>query len=72
VLLRIYVCPEEGARDNEAVFHRLLTAADHERSKARTGGTEWFLSSVRFLDEIASTLDLEIRNVSDLADGLSV
>jgi hypothetical protein len=70
VLLRVYPCPEEASHATEATFHRLLVAADHDRSKARTGGTEWFLSSTRFLDEVASTLGLEIRRVSDLADSL--
>lgn len=68
VLLRIYVCSEDGSIAQEATFHRLLVAADHHRSKARTGGTEWFLSSVRFLDEVAATLELEVRHVSDMAD----
>lgn len=69
VLLRLY--PVGGGApsgDVERTFHRLLEAADHERSKARTGGTEWFLTSVRFLDEIASTLRLDIREVVDVGD----
>jgi hypothetical protein len=70
VLLRVYPCVEESSKATEATFHRLLVAADHDRSKARTGGTEWFLSSTRFLDEVASTLGLEVRRVSDLADSL--
>jgi hypothetical protein len=41
----------------------LLEAADHGRSTARTGGTGWFLTSVRFLDEIAQTLEFEIQEV---------
>lgn len=68
VLLRVYVSPEDDASAVEKQFHRLLEAADHDRSTARTGGTEWFLTSVRFLDEIATTLNLEIRDVVDLAD----
>jgi hypothetical protein len=67
VLLRIYVCDENASTEVESTFHRLLEAADHDRSKARTGGTEWFLTSVRFLDEIATTLHLEVREVADLA-----
>jgi hypothetical protein len=70
VLLRVYPCSEESSHATEATFHRILVAADHDRSKARTGGTEWFLSSTRFLDEVASTLGLEVRRVSDLADSL--
>jgi len=64
LLLRIYPV-EDGDRsaEIERKFHRLLEAADHDRSRARTGGTEWFLTSLRFLDEVASTLGLEIRQV---------
>jgi hypothetical protein len=70
VLLRVYVCDDNASTDIERTFHRLLEAADHDRSKARTGGTEWFLTSVRFLDEIAATLKLEVREVADLAEPL--
>jgi hypothetical protein len=54
--------------DVERTFHRLLEAADHDRSKARTGGTEWFLTSVKFLDEVAAKFKLEVREVADLAE----
>jgi len=37
---------------------KALRAADHERSAARTGGTEWFLTSLRFLDVVAEALSL--------------
>lgn len=62
VLLRIYQ-PSENSLDIsilEKKFHSLLEAADHDRSAARTGGTEWFLTSLKFLDEIANTLSLNI------------
>jgi Meiotically up-regulated gene 113 len=68
VLLRVYPCNEDGSTDLEGKFHRLLEAADHDRSKARTGGTEWFLTSVKFLDEIAAILKLDVREVAELAD----
>ena len=68
VLLRIYPCDADSSTEFERTFHRLLEAADHDRSKARTGGTEWFLTSLRFLDEIALVLHLEVQEVSDLAD----
>jgi len=69
LLLRIYpVLSEEGSATAELTFHRLLEAADHDRSRARTGGTEWFLTSVKFLDEIASVLSLTIREVFDVGD----
>ena len=66
VLLRVY--PVESGEPSASIerrYHRLLEAADHDRSTARTGGTEWFLTSVRFLDEIADTLELPIREVID-------
>ena len=65
VLLRIYVTSSEDAIEREHQFHDLLEAADHARSRARTGGTEWFLTSLRFLDTVASTIGLEVRRVFD-------
>jgi hypothetical protein len=65
VLLRIYVTrPEDSARQ-ERQFHQLLEAADHSRSAARSGGTEWFMTSLRFLDKVAEVTGLEIRRVFD-------
>ena len=68
VLLRIYACGDDESTQLERSFHRLLEAADHDRSKARTGGTEWFLTSLRFLDEVALVLGLDVQEVADLAD----
>jgi hypothetical protein len=65
VLLRIYVTLGEDASHRERQFHDLLEAADHDRSRARTGGTEWFLTSLKFLDVVADTLGLEARRVND-------
>jgi T5orf172 domain len=70
VLLRVYPTAEQDSSRFERKFHALLEAADHDRSKARTGGTEWFLTSLRFLDEIATTLELETRDITDLGDVL--
>jgi hypothetical protein len=70
VLLRVYPTSEADSQKFERSFHRLLEAADHDRSKARTGGTEWFLTSVRFLDEVAGVLGLEIQEVAELVDPL--
>lgn len=64
ILLRIYVTTEDSA-PIERTFHELLEAADHDRSTARTGGREWFLTSVKFLDKIAQTLKLDTRYVLD-------
>ncbi len=65
ILLRIYVTTGEDAARHERQFHDLLEAADHDRSTARTGGTEWFLTSLRFLDRLAATFGLETRTVFD-------
>jgi len=70
VLLRVYRCDEDDSTRHERKFHSLLEAADHDRSKAGAGGTEWFLTSLKFLDEIATTLDLEVREITELGDVL--
>lgn len=67
VLLRIYEAATGDTAEKERIFHRLLEAADHDRSKARTGGTEWFLTSLRFLDEIALVLNMAVRDVPGFA-----
>lgn len=71
VLLRIYesTSPDSNLTSIEKSFHALLEAADHDRSAARTGGTEWFLTSLKFLDEIGSALGLQMilnKDVSSL------
>jgi T5orf172 domain len=69
ILLRIYVTEGEGSTQQEHQFHNLLEAADHSRSTARSGGTEWFMTSLRFLDTVAETIGLEIRTVFDPESG---
>jgi hypothetical protein len=49
----------------EKNFHRLLDAADHSRSVTRSAGRKWFLTTTRFLDEIARVLALGIEIVND-------
>jgi hypothetical protein len=68
VLLRIYEPAIEGSSliEVEKIFHNLLEAADHDRSSARTGGTEWFLTSLKFLDKIAETLNMKATTNQDL------
>lgn len=70
VLLRIYQRRESSLDVPvlEKKFHSLLEAADHDRSAARTGGTEWFLTSLKFLDEIADTLNLDITVNDQLSE----
>ena len=69
VLLRIYesTAIESKLATIEKRFHSLLEAADHDRSAARTGGTEWFLTSLKFLDEIGSALDLQVILNTDIS-----
>jgi hypothetical protein len=68
VLLRIYESTTGGSSllEAEKSFHNLLEAADHDRSSARTGGTEWFLTSLKFLDKIAETLNMKATTNQDL------
>ena len=68
ILLRIYRTESGATAKTEAQFHRLLTAADHDRSVARTAGREWFTTSTRFLDEIARILSLPAEVVNDTGD----
>jgi len=58
-LLRIYT----GASEMwplEQRMHRLLRAADHRQNSGRASGTEWFLTSLKFLDAIAEDMGLRI------------
>lgn len=65
VLLRVYRTKGEASTQVEREFHELLEAADHARSTARTGGTEWFLTSLQFLDRLAKTFRVETVYVYD-------
>lgn len=70
ILLRIYRTELQNSVQAEERFHRLLEAADHNRSVARTAGREWFVTSTRFLDEIARTLSLmvDVVNEAEVSD----
>ena len=63
-LLRVYTSDGEMPKI-EKQFHALLSAADHRRNSAKTAGTEWFLTSLKFLDEISKTLGLSTYWVID-------
>ena len=54
LLLRVYLTPEPAT--TERTFHRLLDAAEHNRSVGR----EWFSTTVDFCDEIAGALNLQV------------
>lgn len=55
LLLRVYQSDTYEPAALEKVFHRLVKAADHVRDST-SGGTEWFETSVEFLDTIAEVL----------------
>jgi len=68
VVLRVYTSDAIGAGEShnpygalEKKFHQLLASAGHSKTLARSGGTEWFATTVEFLDQIALTLDLNIE-----------
>jgi len=65
VLLRVYPVGDATSAEIERKFHDLLDAADHLRGTGRAVGQEWFLTTLKFLDQIAVTLDLPVRNVFD-------
>jgi len=68
VILRIYTShstapsgPPVSYAELERKFHKLLGAAGHSKTNARSGGTEWFATTTEFLDQIALTLDLVVE-----------
>lgn len=67
ILLRIY--PTTSSSEAEKSFHEWLRMADHHGPRTRRGGTEWFLTSTKFLDHIAAQLGLEQHTVNDLDVG---
>lgn len=58
LLLRVYI--SDDAARTEHTFHRLLDAAEHQRSEGYAVGREWFATTVEFCDEIARALGLKI------------
>lgn len=75
-ILRLYLPRDEAddVREIERKFHRLLDVAGHAGPRRasverQTGGTEWFATSLEFLDDIASVMELEIVEL-DAVDGL--
>ena len=62
-LLRMY--PAESSLNAERQFHGFLRDADHDGVRGTRTGAEWFLTSLKFLDRIATTLGLEVRIIND-------
>lgn len=69
LLLRIYPTQAQTLQV-EQTFHRLLQAADMSPVLTRSAGREWFITSLRFLDEVARTLQLPIEIVNDFEDAV--
>lgn len=68
-LLRIYV-GDGNMLEIEQRMHRLLRAADHRQNSGRQSGTEWFLTSLRFLDAIALDMGLSVHTaIEDSIEG---
>ena len=69
ILLRVYQVDPGQSVEVEKDFHAWLDDADHDRSRSLRGGTEWFLTSTRFLDRIARSRSLPQIVVNDIEAG---
>ncbi|MER6936518.1 GIY-YIG nuclease family protein [Nocardioides sp. NPDC127514] len=67
ILLRIY--PVENSALAERAFHAWLRDADHPGSRARRGGSEWFVTSTKFLDRVARSMGLSVEEVNQFQIG---
>lgn len=67
ILLRIYPAKKSVAVENR--FHLWLKKADHRGPRTKRAGSEWFVTSTKFLDHIAESLCLEIQVVNDIEVG---
>ena len=63
ILLRIYPAAESAGV--ERMFHAWLRDADHAAPRTRRGGSEWFVTSTKFLDRVARSLDLDVQVVTE-------
>ena len=64
ILLRIYPVDESAKAERE--FHTWLRDADHAAGRTQRGGSEWFVTSTKFLDRIARSMGLEVVVVTDV------
>jgi hypothetical protein len=67
ILLRIY--PVDESAQAERGFHTWLRDADHSSSRTRRGGSEWYVTSTKFLDRIARSKGLEVVEVTKFEAG---
>jgi hypothetical protein len=67
ILLRIY--PVDSSSQAERDFHAWLRDADHPGSRTRRGGSEWYVTSTKFLDRVARSLGLDVQVVTEFEAG---
>jgi hypothetical protein len=67
ILLRIY--PVDASADAERDFHAWLRDADHAASRTRRGGSEWYVTSTKFLDRVARSKGLRVQVVTEFEAG---
>ncbi|MDH2415807.1 hypothetical protein [Nocardioides sp. CER19] len=67
ILLRIYPVEESAAAERD--FHGWLRDADHAGGRTQRGGSEWYVTSTKFLDRIARSKGLEVREVTEFEAG---
>ena len=67
ILLRIY--PVDASANVERTLHAWLRDADHPGSRAERGGSEWFVTSTKFLDRVARSMGLEVQVVNEFEVG---
>jgi hypothetical protein len=67
ILLRIY--PVAASAEAEKYFHAWLRDADHAGNRTRRGGSEWFVTSTKFLDRIARSKGLEVQEITNFEAG---
>ncbi|TYL50026.1 GIY-YIG nuclease family protein [Nocardioides sp. BGMRC 2183] len=65
ILLRVY--PTADSAEVERQFHSWLRSADHGRTRPTLrAGSEWFLTSTKFLDRVATSLNLDVIAVNEI------
>jgi hypothetical protein len=58
LLLRVYTTDDPTAAEKD--FHMLLDAAEHQRSVGAAVGKEWFVTTVKYCDAVATALKLTV------------
>jgi hypothetical protein len=67
ILLRVYPVGESAKA--EARFHEWLRDADHAGNRTLRGGSEWFVTSTKFLDRVARSVGLDVLVVNEFETG---